>query len=64
VDTEAGEGLITYEALGGDPGGFLDIQDIGPNTYVAYPSSKFIGDLSKFNRGLISYDILQIYIAP
>lgn len=57
---ESGEGLITYQSGGGNPGGFLNIQDVGPGSYVIYAPSKFKGDLSQFDGGMLSYDILQI----
>lgn len=58
---QVGEGEITYQATGGNPGGFLSIQDVGPASYVVYPPSKFKGDLSQFDGGLLSYDIIVIY---
>jgi hypothetical protein len=58
---ETGEGAITYQSTGGNPGGYLSIQDIGGSSYVVYPTSKFKGNLSEFNGGLLSYDIIAIY---
>lgn len=51
------EGVITYQNTGGNPGGYLSIDDIGDGTYVAYAPSKYLGDLSVFDGGMISYDV-------
>ena len=57
--TDAG-GDITHNPYGGNTGGFLSIEDIAGDTYVAFPPSKFKGDLLEFNGGLLSYDVLVI----
>jgi len=57
--TDSG-GAFTHEASGGNPGGFLRLTDIGSDTYVAFPPSKFLGNLIEFDGGLLSYDILAI----
>ncbi len=54
---EPGEGAITYEPKGGHPGGFLQIMDTGPSSYVIFSPAKFKGDLSLFNGGLLSYEV-------
>jgi hypothetical protein len=57
---ETGEGEMTYHKKGGNPGGYLSFKDIGGSSYAVFPPDKFKGDLSRFDGGLLSYDILQI----
>lgn len=51
---------ITYEKPGGNHGGYLKIEDTADDTYSIFLPSKFTGDLSQFNGGFISYDLLLI----
>ncbi len=51
---------IVYEGSGGNPGGFLKITDNRGDTYSIFAPAKFRGDLSAFDGGLLSYDILQL----
>jgi len=51
---------ITYESSGGNPGGYLNIEDTGGDTFIVTAPSKFYGNLSKFDGGFISYDVISI----
>ncbi len=52
-----GEAALTYEAVGGNPGGFLRIEDTGPASYALFPPAKFKGNLLAFDGGLLTYDV-------
>jgi hypothetical protein len=51
---------ITYEASGGNPDGYLNIKDTGGDTFFVVAPSKFYGNLSNFDGGFISYDVISI----
>jgi len=52
---------ITYHATGGRPGGFLSVEDLyWAETAVTFPPPKFKGDLSEFDGGWISYDVIVL----
>ncbi len=53
----AGEGAIAYQSTGGNPGGFLKIEDVGGSSYVVYAPDKFKGNLSAYSGGAFSYDV-------
>jgi hypothetical protein len=58
---EAIKETITFQPAGGNPGGFLSIEDLyWAETAVTFPPAKFKGDLSEFDGGYISYDLLLI----
>ncbi len=52
--------LVSQIAAGGNPGGFLRLEDNQDNTFSAFAPEKFLGDLSAFNGGQITYDILVL----
>lgn len=52
---------VTHEGIGGNPDGFLSIEDAAGSTFSTYLPSKFKGDLLQFDGGLLSYDIIVIY---
>ena len=51
---------ITYESSGGNRRGYLNIKDTGGDTFFVTAPSKFYGNLSNFDGGLISYDVISI----
>ncbi|MDA9101149.1 PEP-CTERM sorting domain-containing protein [Omnitrophica bacterium] len=51
---------VSHESIGGNPGGFLKIEDSADDTFSAYPPPKFRGDLSGFDGDLLTYDLLLI----
>ena len=53
-------GVVFYESSGGNPGGFLRIEDIADDTYAVFPPAKFQGDLRAYNGGLLSYDFIVL----
>jgi hypothetical protein len=55
-----GEGSVSYSATGGNPGGHIRVTDIGVGGGLgsgAIAPSQFLGDLSAFDGGLLSYDM-------
>lgn len=50
---------LAHQASGGNPGGFLQGEDV-PFTSLIYAPGKFLGDLSAFNGGALSFDHLAI----
>lgn len=52
--------VVNHESIGGNPGGFLSIEDIADDTFSVYLPSKFKGNLSQFDGGLLSYDVVII----
>jgi hypothetical protein len=55
-----GEGSVSYFASGGSPGGHIRVTDIGVGPGLgsgAIAPSQFLGDLSAFDQGSISYDM-------
>ena len=60
--TQTGAAVFQHQANGGNPGGFLYIDNSeGAITYVFAPS-KFLGDLSAFDGGTVSFDGIQLAI--
>ncbi len=51
---------VTHENTGGHPGGFLEIEDTGSDTFEVYPPSKFKGHLSAFDGGWLTYDVTVV----
>jgi hypothetical protein len=52
-------GNVTHSATGGNPGGFIEIEDLltGSETSLrAYAPAKFLGDLRAFDGGTFSFD--------
>lgn len=55
-----GEGSSAFFASGGNPGGHIQITDIGGGGFLgsgAIAPSKFLGDLSGFDNGTLSVDL-------
>ena len=59
--SDPGEAAVTYEATGGNPGGFLRLQDTGPTSYVAYPPAKFKGNLLAYDGGMLTYQVRDLF---
>jgi hypothetical protein len=54
--THVGASVFQQQASGGNPGGFLYVDNSeGPITYIFAPA-KFLGDLSSFDGGTVSFD--------
>lgn len=53
-------GGVTYQSSGGNPGGFFQARDNIGGTLSALAPDKFLGDLSLFNGGLLSFDGILI----
>ncbi len=51
---------IIYKSSDGNPGGYLKITDTDGSTFIVIAPSKFYGNLSKFDGGFISYDVISI----
>jgi hypothetical protein len=52
-------GKYRWQETGGNPGGYLEaIDGEDASTLVAVASQKFIGDLSKYNGGTLSFDAM------
>ncbi len=63
VDDEgwtANGAVVSHESTGGNHGGFLKIEDTRDDTFSVFAPSKFQGDLSQFNGGLLSYDVIVL----
>jgi hypothetical protein len=58
--TQAGATVFQQQASGGNPGGFLYIDNSeGAVTYLVAPA-KFLGDLRGFDGGVLSFDGIQL----
>jgi hypothetical protein len=53
--------IPTYQSSGGNPGGFIQVSDEGPEWYFRAPS-KFLGDKSAAYGGTLSYDLAESYV--
>lgn len=51
-------GTVTWNSTGGNPGGYLEVYDTGGSSYDVQllAPSKFLGDLSSFVGGNLSFD--------
>jgi hypothetical protein len=59
--SETNELAQVYNSKGGHPGGFLSIEDLSwAESGVSFQPAKFKGDLSRFNGGMISYDLILL----
>lgn len=54
------DGDLTHIPAGGNPGGFAQLTDTGGANYAAFAPAKFLGDLSSFNGGTLSFDVLRV----
>jgi hypothetical protein len=50
---------ITYEPSGGNSGGYLYIRDTEDDTFYVTVPNKFYGDLTDFDGGFISYEVIS-----
>ena len=60
----AAAGALTHQSTGGNPGGHLRVDDtLMPNvfSYLEAPS-KFLGNLSAYNKGTISFDAALLVV--
>ena len=48
----------SWQSSGGNPGGYLQVIDLPSPMYVSAPSA-FLGNLSGYNNGIISFDIKE-----
>src|SRR5438093_839403 len=60
------EGTFMFVSSGGNPGGHLELSDTGPGfeDFAVFAPSKFLGDLSAFNRGMLSFDWVVLFHVP
>lgn len=56
----AGQGTITYQSTGGNPGGFLQDQDTGNGDMTVYVPLSALGNLSAYLNGTLSFDAKNI----
>jgi hypothetical protein len=56
--------LLEYEPEGGNSGGFITMEDNAGDSFIASPPAKFIGNLTRFNGGMLSYEIKSLTAAP
>lgn len=52
---------LEYVELNGNPGGHITLTDNCPGSTAAYLPPKFLGDLSQFDGGVISFDVRSLY---
>jgi hypothetical protein len=56
--------LIEYEPEGGNSGGFISMADNAGDSFIASPPAKFLGNLTRFNGGMLSYEIKSLSATP
>jgi len=59
----AGGGTLTHLSTGGNPGGYITMRDDVNGALMAYAPAAFLGDLTAFNGGSLSVDLMQITTA-
>ena len=52
--------LLVYVSEGGNSGGFVSMEDNAGDSFIASPPAKFIGNLTRFNGGMLSYEIKSL----
>ena len=57
------EGSVLHQSIGGHPGGFLQVEDIGNDPVTLFAPDKFLGDLSRFDNGILSFDAKEFVFA-
>ncbi|MCB2168156.1 MAG: PEP-CTERM sorting domain-containing protein [Deltaproteobacteria bacterium] len=55
---------LNWSSTGGNPDGYLRFDDSGPDGYGTNAPSKFLGDLSLFDGGYLSFDYRVIRNSP
>lgn len=59
--TNGGSGAdVTWETTGGNPGGFARFVNNWGDTYIGLAPPKFLGNLSSFDGGTVSFDVKAI----
>lgn len=58
--TTSSGGSITFSAVGGNPGGFLQQVDLDLQDMFVMTPAPFLGDLASFHGGTFSFDVMQI----
>jgi hypothetical protein len=56
----SGGGTLTWLPTGGNPDGYINIQDDVAGFLSAFAPSQFLGNLSEFDDGLLSMDIILL----
>ena len=57
-------GILTYETSGGNPGGFIEMEDNQGTFMTVVSPVQFSGNLSEFLYGEISFDAINVNGAP
>ena len=55
-------GATSHQLSGGNPGGYLLFTDTAGGNYSGFAPAKFLGDLSAFDGGVISFDAKAILV--
>ena len=53
---------VSHESTGGNPVGFLRVEDTESDTFELYPPLMFEGNLLDFDGGLITYDLILLSV--
>jgi hypothetical protein len=57
-------GTMSFSATGGNPGGFLRREDADATTMSVFAPAKFLGDLTAFEGGMLSFDAIALGTVP
>ena len=58
--TVSGLATLSHSSSGGNPGGYLKVAEGGGDTFEVVAPTKFLGNLSAFKGGLLSFDSVLI----
>ncbi len=62
--TTGGLVTLTYQSSGGNPDGFLLLEEAGGDTFFVIAPEKFLGDLSSFDGGVLAFDSVIFSPSP